>query len=261
MPAATASQGNSATAPLASAASHRLQRPTLLVPAVVSGLLERIVTGELRSGTMLPREPELVTAYGVSRTVIREALRVLEEKGLIDIQQGRGTLVNDTDRWNLLDPLIIETQVRSDRTTAVLGRLVEVRAAMEAELTRLATERMSDADIATLGDALRRLGEAIDDHTAYLSLDQEFHDVIMRAADNQYGRQFVRNVHGWNALHPLGAASTDEQIQATHEAHTQVHELIAARRPQEAGERMRAHILDSWAERRKALQEAARTQA
>jgi DNA-binding FadR family transcriptional regulator len=256
---AITSQGKSEAAPV-SAAGHRLQRPTLLVPAVVSGLLGRIVTGELRPGTLLPKESELVTAYGVSRTVIREALRVLEEKGLIDVQQGRGTMVNDADRWNLLDPLIIETQVRSDRTPAVLGHLVEVRAAMEAELTRLAAERMSDADIAGLGEALRRLADAIDDHPAYLNLDQEFHDIILRAADNQYGRQFVRNVHGWNALHPLSVASTDEQIQSSHAEHTQVHALIAARRSQEAGECMRAHILHSWAVRKKALEEAARTE-
>jgi DNA-binding FadR family transcriptional regulator len=236
-------------------ASHRLERPGRLVPAVVSGLLDRIVVGEFTPGTLLPKESELVVGYGVSRTVIREALRVLEEKGLIDIQQGRGTVVMAQDDWNLLDPQVMSAQIANDRGFTVLENLADVRAAMEAELTRVATAQLDAEGLVALGEALSRLSEALDDHRRYLDVDQEFHDIILRAASNPVARQIVRNVHGWNSLNPHRVSYGKEQIESAHRGHVDVYELIVARDAEAAAERMRSHILDSWITTRGTMRE------
>lgn len=82
-------------------------RPTRLSVLVVEVLVERIVSGEYPSGTLLPAEPALCQSFDVSRSVVREALKVLEQKGLVTVRQGHGTVVAEADEWNLLDPVVL----------------------------------------------------------------------------------------------------------------------------------------------------------
>ena len=106
-------------------------RPARLSEVVIGLLVDRIVSGEHPVGGLIPREPELCAAFGVSRTVIREALKVLEEKGLVRVRRGFGTVVNDEDEWNLLDLQVLSAVVRHDRELEVLADLIEVRVALE----------------------------------------------------------------------------------------------------------------------------------
>jgi len=208
--------------------SHLLERPVKLVPAIVGQILDRIVSGEFMPGQLLPKESEIIDEYGVSRTVIREALRVLEEKGLISIQQGRGTVVNEPQLWNLLDPQVMSAQVAHDESLTVLENLADVRAALEAELTRAAVPRMGPAEHAELAEQFGRLTEAIDDVSRYLGIDQDFHDVILRAARNPLGRQIVRNIHGWNTMNPIAPEFGPDAIARAHSAHRAIFELVEA---------------------------------
>ena len=83
------------------------KRPARLGTAVVDVLLDRIVSGELEAGTLLPTEPRLCEAFSVSRTVIREAVKILEQKGVVRVKQGQSTRVALPDEWNLLDPMVL----------------------------------------------------------------------------------------------------------------------------------------------------------
>jgi DNA-binding FadR family transcriptional regulator len=99
----TASQGpDNFTAP-----ASWPKRPARLGTAVVDVLVDRIVAGELEPGTLLPTEPRLSEVFGVSRTVIREAVKNLEQKGLVRARQGQGTRVALPDDWNLLDLMVL----------------------------------------------------------------------------------------------------------------------------------------------------------
>src|SRR6187399_1542405 len=75
--------------------------------AVVHDLVTAIVTGEVPAGQSLPPEGVLSQTFGVSRTVIRESVKRIEEKGLVNIAQGRGTEVLPSDSWNVLDPVVL----------------------------------------------------------------------------------------------------------------------------------------------------------
>src|SRR5579872_502849 len=82
-------------------------RPARLSAIVISELIDRIVSGEYSPGSLLPPEPALCQLFDVSRSVVREALKVLEEKGLVTVRQGQGTLVAGPGEWNLLDPAVL----------------------------------------------------------------------------------------------------------------------------------------------------------
>src|SRR5438045_3520084 len=115
---------------------------------VVEELAERIVSGQIPDGAFLPPEPALVAEFGFSRTVIREALKVLEERGLVRIVHGRGTIVQPRETWQLLDPLVIRLALAHDDDLTLLHHLAEVRRILEREMARLAAERVTDEELA-----------------------------------------------------------------------------------------------------------------
>src|SRR5947207_11401845 len=82
-------------------------RPGRFASVVVEELARHIIGGGFPEGHLLPRLPDLCAEFGFSRTVIREGVKVLEERGLVRVEQGRGTTVQSRERWNLLDPLVI----------------------------------------------------------------------------------------------------------------------------------------------------------
>src|SRR3954452_12508373 len=89
----------------APAAPKWARRPANLASAITAELVERIVRGGHPSGTSLPPEPALCETFAVSRTVVREAVKVLQEKGLVQVRQGAGTVVTPPETWNVLDEL------------------------------------------------------------------------------------------------------------------------------------------------------------
>ena len=236
---------------------HRIARPGGLVPTAVKVLVTRVVTGEFDENTEFPTEAALTTQLGVSRTVIREALRVLENKGLIAIRQGRPTTVNTTEHWNLLDPVIIDALVNNDPTHGdIAEELIHMRAALEADMTRTVTATGMDNTTRTrFNDAWTELDTHLNDTTAYFDLDRRFHDVIMVAAGNRFARHTVRQVFAWtNRWHTTNASPDD--IQLAHTEHTHIRQLVLHGNHNAAAEAMHNHILRSWnAIRERALAE------
>ena len=95
------------TWPAAETAIPWRRRPARLGEAVVASLIDRIVTGSLPPGSSLPAEPVLCQDYSVSRSVIRESLKLLEEKGLVIVKQGQGTTILPIRALELLDPVVL----------------------------------------------------------------------------------------------------------------------------------------------------------
>src|SRR6478672_8400200 len=93
-------------------------RPARFAAVVVEELTQQIISGELPVDEVLPTEPALCEQFGFSRTVIREALKLLEERGLVRVEQGRGTTVQPRDAWNLLDPVVLQMALEYDRDMA-----------------------------------------------------------------------------------------------------------------------------------------------
>src|SRR5256885_11128886 len=118
---------------------------------IVHAIGRRIVTGNLQPGALLPAEPEL----GASRTVQREAIKVLAAKGLVESRPKTGTRVRPRQSWNLLDPDVLAWQREGAPPAAFLRKLTEVRGVVEPAAAELAGERASRRELAAIEQAYR----------------------------------------------------------------------------------------------------------
>ncbi|MDX6238962.1 MAG: hypothetical protein QOG10_3777 [Kribbellaceae bacterium] len=225
---------------------HRVGPPQGLVPVVVAGLIDRIHNGEFPAGSAVPTVSVLSDDYGVSRTVIREALRILQEKGLIDTRQGSGTVVRDYTSWNLLDPEVLAAQMRHDSSLERLASLVQIRAAVESEMARSAADHITDAEIEQLKKLLDEFKENRNDPAAYAETDLKFHGLVMAISGNQFGRLIVGTVVTWARSVPRPDEQLPSAIQASYRSHSEVFRRIAAHDSAGAAEAMRRHIMESW---------------
>ncbi len=123
---------------------------------VLDALVESIVAEKFASGDSLPSEAEMCEVYGVSRSSVREALRVLAEKGLIEVRHGLGTRVNPPERWDFMDAVVLSARRKSGAMAPIFDDLHEARKILECEVAALAAERASDEDMARLGEDTRR---------------------------------------------------------------------------------------------------------
>jgi DNA-binding FadR family transcriptional regulator len=127
---------------------------------------------------MLPNEMALAAHFGVSKSAIREAIKVVATRGLVSVQQGVGTTVNPRSRWNLHDPGVMAAM----RQHLSLGQLLEVRKLLEPELSALAAQRRSEADLETLRELIDGRPLVGDPEEALWSLS--FHEAVAAAAHN-----------------------------------------------------------------------------
>jgi GntR family galactonate operon transcriptional repressor len=143
----------------------------------------RIIGGLYPPGSALYPE-HLEHELGVSKTVVREALRVLTAKGLIESRQKRGTSVRPRSDWNLLDPDLLRWQGQARPTPEFLENLAEVRGIVEPAGARLAAVRRTEADLALLREALAAMATATDT-AALVAADLAFHRALLDSAHNE----------------------------------------------------------------------------
>lgn len=225
-------------------------RPKRLGAGVVAYLADLVVSGRLAAGSVFPPEPELCSLFGVSRTVIRESMRLMEEKGLARIRQGQGTTVAGRDQWNLLDPVVLEAAIRNDKDRAILDDLVAVRVALESMMAREAALKMTEAELAETQGVLGQLGLQMADPDAYLVTDTVFHDVIMRASGNALARSVVRAIHAHARASNRYNGPAAADIAGAHRGHQAICERLAARDADGAAQAICDHILGSWLRRK-----------
>jgi GntR family transcriptional regulator, galactonate operon transcriptional repressor len=144
----------------------------------------QIVRGELKPGDVVPAD-ELSAELGLSRTVFREAVKVLAAKGLVEARPKTGTRVRPRAAWNLLDPDVLAWRSEATPDGDFFRNIVEMRRIVEPEATRLAAERATPAEIAGIEADFREMEAAIDDPEAYLEADLRFHELILEACHNE----------------------------------------------------------------------------
>ena len=144
----------------------------------------RIVSGAVREGETLPREAELSRQFGVSRQAVREALKVLAAKGLVNSRRRAGTHVMQRDAWNLLDPDVLAWHQPGTLSPEFLSDLVEIRRLIEPAAAGFAAARGDPGRIALIGVALEAMREAVGDPDRFYTADVEFHLAIFSASGN-----------------------------------------------------------------------------
>lgn len=146
---------------------------------------EAIVAGRYAAGASIPPEPLLGEEFGVSRTVIREAVKSLVAKGLLVTGPKVGTRVLAEEQWNWFDPDVVAWQSRVGLTREFLRDLQEMRRLIEPAAVRLAAERATPAVIAEIESAYAGMKDAIENGGDYVSHDLRFHQGLLRACGNR----------------------------------------------------------------------------
>ncbi len=152
---------------------------------VLDALVESIVAEKFASGDSLPSEAEMCEVYGVSRSSVREALRVLAEKGLIEVRHGLGTRVNPPERWDFMDAVVLSARRKNGAMEPIFKELHEARRIVECEVAALAAQRASTDDRTRLARSLDELRAAGSDSSAFADAAFEFHRILFEASGNR----------------------------------------------------------------------------
>jgi GntR family galactonate operon transcriptional repressor len=166
------------------------QRPRGIHGQTVETLAGRILSSQYPEGMTLDL-PTLRAELDVSLTALREALKVLSAKGMIDARQKRGTFVQPRSSWHMLDADVLRWHTSAVADPELFDQLNEVRAMIEPAAARLAAERATDSDLASLGAALTAMTEASDVDAA-VAADIAFHRHLLLATHNEFLAQIAQ---------------------------------------------------------------------
>lgn len=153
---------------------------------LVEDLGRQIIDGRLQPGDLLPNETQLLKNYGVSRTVLREALQILISKGMLDSRQRKGTTVRPKTSWQQLDPQFLDWHHTLAGGGETLTQLMEVRRIVEPPAAALAATRASMEEKARIQDAYEKMSVAKGNVEQFIRADLEFHTAILEASQNQF---------------------------------------------------------------------------
>ena len=151
----------------------------------VDHLGEAIVAGRYIAGASMPPEPILGEQLGVSRTVVREAVKSLIAKGLVTTGPKVGTRVLPEAHWNWFDPDVIAWQAKAGLTPEFLRDLMDLRRVVEPAAVRLAAQRATPEDIADIEIAFEGMKQAVKEGGDYVTYDLRFHQGLLRACRNR----------------------------------------------------------------------------
>jgi GntR family galactonate operon transcriptional repressor len=220
---------------------------TKLHEAIVTHLLDAILSGVYPVGSLLPNETELAVAHGVSRTAAREAMQKLASLGLIESRRRKGATVLGRDSWKLLDECVLDVAVLHTVDASFFQSLVEARLLIEPRAAELAASRASAGDIDRIEEALNAMASEANGMRGALwaTADVAFHTAVIAAAKNWVFTQFISAVR---AALGAGIRITGKEAlsaQASLKQHRDVFEAIRSRDAAEAHAAMTRLLLST----------------
>lgn len=216
---------------------------------VINKLGQGIVAGKFEAGKTLPGEAVLMEEFEVSRTSLREAIKVLAAKGLVETRQRVGTVVRSQELWNAFDSDVITWHHQEGKDGKIFRDLVELRLIIEPSAASLAATRASAADKARIAERAGAMVAAVSDPAAYSRADVAFHLAVIAASDNLLITSFANIVADFlrmsfelqqNALN-----DSDNLIEDDAAGHVAVSEAIGRGDAQGASETMKAVVLNA----------------
>jgi len=213
-----------------------------LTYGMLDNLGRAIVTGHYEQRSF-PTEAELARQHGVSRSVTREAVKMLTAKGLLSARPRQGTVIQPSGNWNLFDTDVLRWLLERKFSIELLVHFNQLRVAIEPEAAALAAIAADDDDLARIRRGLARMAAAERGEDDALEADIDFHVAILQAAKNPFYAQFREMVA--TALNTsIRFTNTIVGRSASVEQHGAVADAIAARNPHAARDAMRALIGD-----------------
>jgi GntR family transcriptional regulator, galactonate operon transcriptional repressor len=202
----------------------------------------QIVGGALKPGDLLP-EADLIAELGVSRTALREAIKVLGAKGLVEARPRVGTKVTARSHWRLMDPDVLAWQSEAGLDEPFLRNLAEVRYVIEPAAARLAAQRATEEEIGIIEEAYRQMEAHIINSEAFIAADMQFHFGILTACHNEILEQMSSTI---GETLEISRVVTIE-VPGSSEAHLPLHKVVVEairKRDADAAESAMRRLLD-----------------
>ena len=220
------------------ASARRGTRPARLPLWLADQIEEDMLGGGHVVDAQLPTEVALAESYGVSRQVVREAARLLEDRGLVNIRPGRGMTVAAPS----VETIVQRYRSALRRDKASFAHLMELRQMIEVDMTALAARNRTNADVDRMRAALAEARAHLDDYEACLAADLAFHLAVAAATQNPFVMTFVEPIN--TVLRdvyskPIGYLATQESTLREHGA---IADAIAAEDPDAARAAAAAHL-------------------
>jgi len=220
-------------------AVYKLVRTSRLYEQIVQQIEESILKGSLKAGDQLPAERELAIRFGVSRTAVREAVKALREKGLVEAYSGRGTFITDGTSQAVRQSFDLMVKIGQPEGSTDLA---EVRSILEPEIAALAAERAEESDRATLREAVAVMDRSLQDADAYIEADLDFHLALAEAAANPLILSLIDSIVGLLRDQRLRIFQVEGGPQRGQIHHKRILEAMEKRDAKMARDAMKAHL-------------------
>jgi GntR family transcriptional repressor for pyruvate dehydrogenase complex len=218
---------------------YKVVRTSRLYEQIVQQIEESILKGTLKPGNQLPAERELALQFGVSRTAVREAVKALREKGLVEAYSGRGTFVTDGTSQAIRQSLDLMVKIgQPDGSTS----LAELRAILEPEIAALAATRVEEQYLTTMREAVAVMDRSRRDPDAYIEADLDFHLALAEAAANPLILSLIDSIVGLLREQRMRIFKVDGGPERGQFHHKRILQAIEQRDPERARATMRAHL-------------------
>jgi GntR family transcriptional regulator, transcriptional repressor for pyruvate dehydrogenase complex len=218
---------------------YRVVRTSRLYEQIVHQVEDSILKGQLKPGDQLPAERELALRFGVSRTAVREAVKTLREKGLVEAYSGRGTFVTNGTSQAARQSLDLMIRISLQEGSA---NLMELRLVLEPEIAGLAAPRIEEQLLSTMREAVATMDRSLQDRDAYIEADLDFHLALAEAVGNPLILSLLDSIVGLLREQRSRIFNVGGGPQRGQYHHQRILAAIERRDAEAAREAMRAHL-------------------
>lgn len=218
---------------------YRAVKTSRLYEQIVQQVEESILKGQLKPGDQLPAERDLAQSFGVSRTAVREAVKTLREKGLVEAYSGRGTFVTNGTSNAIRQSLDLMFRVSQQEGSI---HLAELRQVLEPEIAALAASRIEEQLLTTMREAVTAMDRSLHDPDSYIEADLDFHLAMAEAVGNPLILSLLDSIVGLLREQRSRIFSVDGGPERGQFHHKRILQAIERRDPDAARDAMRAHL-------------------
>ena len=224
---------------LAAKPMYRAVKTSRLYEQIVQQVEDAILKGQLKPGDQLPAERDLAHSFGVSRTAVREAVKTLREKGLVEAFSGRGTFVTNGTSHSIRQSLDLMIRINPLEGSA---NLAELRLVLEPEIASLAAARIEEQLLSTMREAVEEMDRSLRDPDAYVEADLDFHLALAEAAGNPIILSLLDSIVGLLREQRSRIFNVDGGPERGQFHHKRILAAVEQGNPEAARAAMRAHL-------------------
>ncbi|MGA8619302.1 MAG: FadR/GntR family transcriptional regulator [Candidatus Sulfotelmatobacter sp.] len=218
---------------------YKVVRTSRLYEQIVQQIEESVLNGSLKPGDQLPAERELAQRLGVSRTAVREAVKALREKGLVEAYSGRGTFITDGTSHAARQSFDLMVKIGQQEGST---HLAELRLILEPGIAALAAERVEEEYLAAMREAVAVMDRSQKDPSAYIEADLDFHLALAEAAANPLILSLIDSIVGLLREQRIKIFNVEGGPQRGQVHHKRILDAMERRDPEMARSAMCAHL-------------------